>query len=540
MAGAYLAARHASFFNDHRAAAEYYIKALARDRQNPVLLENAVLAYTGMGDVDRAIPIARQMQIAGIESQVANMILMAGQLKSGDYQQALDDIDAGRSVGPLVDGLVKAWGYVALDDRDAALAAFDESSESTGLQAFGRYHRALALTVMGDYDAADAVFAGDDSGALRLTRRGRIAHAEVLSQLDRNGDALEVVTQNRGWQSDVGLRTLAEKLEAGETLPITIATSGVDGLAEVFYTVAGALRGEAADNYTLLYARIAEYLRPEHTDAVLLTAGLLESQEQYELATAAYDTVGRDHPAYLAAELGRAEALRLAGKQDAATEVLRQLTETHGALASVHITLGDVLRQQEMYQEAASAYDAAINLIGDPQENHWIVYYARGITHERTDQWEKAEPDFRKALELRPDQPQVLNYLGYSLVEMKTNLEEALDMIERAVAARPDSGYITDSLGWVLYRMGRYNEAVGHLERATELMPVDPIVNDHLGDAYWAVGRKIEAEFQWHRALSFDPEPKEAERIRRKLEVGLDEVLAEEGQPPLKLAADDG
>ena len=483
LAGAYLAARHASFFSDHRAAAEYNIKALARDRRNPVLLENAVLAYTGLGDVDRAVPIARQMQINGMDSQIGHMIILAGQLKDGSYEQALEDLEAGRSIGPLVDGLVKAWSLVAIGDMEAAATAFDEASSATGLQAFGLYHKALALASAGQFAEADAIFAGDQGAPLRLTRRGTMAYAQVLSQLDRNQDALEMITKAYGTDLDPGLRALFTNLEAGETIPFSQITTGQEGLAEVFYTVAGALRGEAADSYTLLYSRIAEHLRPDHTDAILLTAGLLESQKQFDLATETYDRVGRDDPAYHAAELGRAEALRRSGKPDAATEVLKQLTETHGTLPAVHVTLGDVLRQQERYDEASQAYDAAIELIEDPSENHWIVFYARGIAHERTDQRNEAEPDFRKALELRPDQPQVLNYLGYSLVEMQTNLEEALEMIQRAVAARPDSGYITDSLGWVLYRMGRYEEAVGHLERAAELMPEDPIDNAHLGDA---------------------------------------------------------
>ncbi|MEO1239893.1 MAG: tetratricopeptide repeat protein, partial [Pseudomonadota bacterium] len=170
---------------------------------------------------------------------------------------------------------------------------------------------------------------------------------------------------------------------------------------------------------------------------------------------------------------------------------------------------------------------------------HWVVHFARGITHEREDRWEEAEADFRKALELNPGQPQVLNYLGYSFVEMNTNMEEALELIEQAVEGRPDSGFITDSLGWALYRLGRYDEAVVHMERAVELEPVDPIINDHLGDVYWAVGRHREAEFQWHRALSFEPEEEDAERIRRKLEVGLDVVLEEEGAPALRMANDE-
>jgi Flp pilus assembly protein TadD len=157
--------------------------------------------------------------------------------------------------------------------------------------------------------------------------------------------------------------------------------------------------------------------------------------------------------------------------------------------------------------------------------------------------WEQAEADFRAALELRPNQPQVLNYLGYSLVEKQAKLDEALDMIKRAVIAEPESGYIVDSLGWVLYRLGRYEEAVEHMERAVELMPLDPVVTDHLGDVYWAVGRVREARFQWSRALSFiDEEDDTGEadpiRIRRKLEIGLDTVLAEEGAQPLRYASD--
>jgi Flp pilus assembly protein TadD len=208
------------------------------------------------------------------------------------------------------------------------------------------------------------------------------------------------------------------------------------------------------------------------------------------------------------------------------------------------VSLGDMLRHEERFAEATVAYDSAIALLGESEPGEWIVYFSRGITHEREDRWPEAEADFRTALELQPDQPQVLNYLGYTMVELQVNLDEALGMIERAVAAEPESGYIVDSLGWVLYRLGRYDEALMHMERAVELLPVDPVVNDHLGDVYWAVGRKREAEFQWHRALSFvgmgESTDADSDRIRRKLEIGLDAVLAEEGAPPLRVADDNG
>ena len=181
-------------------------------------------------------------------------------------------------------------------------------------------------------------------------------------------------------------------------------------------------------------------------------------------------------------------------------------------------------------------------MMTDPSDGKWFTLYARGITNERLGDWPAAEADFRAALELNPDQPQVLNYLGYSLVEKRIKLDEALGMIERAVEARPDSGYIVDSLGWVLYRLGRFDEAVDPMERAAALMPVDPIVNDHLGDVYWKVGRKTEARFQWHRALSFideDSAPEaDPDRIRQKLDVGLDAVLEAEGNDPVQVAND--
>ena len=205
--------------------------------------------------------------------------------------------------------------------------------------------------------------------------------------------------------------------------------------------------------------------------------------------------------------------------------------------------MGDVLRDQNNYSDAIPSYDRALELVPEDSRRRWFIHYARAIAHERLDHWELAEADFRAALELNPDQPQVLNYLGYSMVEKQINLDEALEMIERAVAARPDSGFIVDSLGWVLFRLGRYSEAVEHMETAVALMPVDPVVNDHLGDVYWSVGRTREAEFQWSRALSFvDPEDTDGEadpdRIRRKLESGLDAVLEAEGAEPLKVAND--
>jgi tetratricopeptide (TPR) repeat protein len=540
VAGPYLAGRHASVQNDFRAEAQYYARAIVAAPRNTALMESAILAYLSLGDIDRAAAVARRLFSLGAESQVANMAALAEGFWRENYDGLTEDLNAGISVGPLVDGLLAAWAAFGEGRVSDALASFDAVTETAGVEIFGLYHKALALALAGDFEGAAEILSGDAEGPLQLTRRGVLAYVQILSQLERNADAVELIDASFGTVLDEDVSRLRAALEAGDTVPFRAVTGPRDGAAEVFLVVAGALNGEANDRYTLLYARIAEYLRPGDSGAILLSAALLEELERYELATEVYSQIEADDPAFGAAELGRADALRRADRTEEAIEVLRNLTRLDPGNPEVHMTLGDALRRLERYDEASRAYDDAIALFETDVAAQWLAYFARGITHEREDRWALAETDFRKALELNPGQPQVLNYLGYSFVEMGINLDEALGMIEEAVEAQPDSGYIVDSLGWVQYRLGQYEKAVVNLEKATELMPVDPIINDHLGDAYWAVGRKIEAEFQWHRALSFEPEEKDADRIRRKLEVGLDAVLEEEGADPLTKVATDG
>lgn len=185
-------------------------------------------------------------------------------------------------------------------------------------------------------------------------------------------------------------------------------------------------------------------------------------------------------------------------------------------------SLGNILRGRKQFAEAIPFYDKALNLVGKPDKRHWVYYYARGTSYERIKNWPSAEADLKKALALYPDQPLILNYLGYSWVDQGLNLKEGMAYIEKAVALKPDDGYIVDSLGWAHFKLGRYKEAVRYLERAVELKPDDPVLNDHLGDALWRAGREREARYQWDQALSLKPEPEDLAKIKRKLEVGLD------------------
>ncbi|MBO9411584.1 MULTISPECIES: tetratricopeptide repeat protein [unclassified Ruegeria] len=539
--GAYLAGRQAIFQNDYSAAERYYAQALRADPENGKLLESVVVARLSLGQIKRALPVAQAIEELGMASQAARMAIAVNLLAQGELDEFLSRDPETQGIGPLVDGLLLGWAYVGQGAMTNAMEQFDTVATQDGLTEFALYHKALALASIGDFEGAEAIFAANGGVIARFTRRAALARTEVLSQLDRNADALAFLNEVFVAGSDPSIEGYEARLNTGETLPFTHVGSPQDGMAEVFFSVGAALSREAAQNYVLLYAQLAAFLRSDHVDAILLSAELLDGLEQYDLAVEAYLKVPATSSDYHAAELGRAEVLGRAGKTDAAAEVLQNLAAKSPDLPSVHVALADLQRREENYSAAVETYNTAIELIDSGVGGNWFLHYARGISHERLKQWDQAEADFRRALELNPDQPQVLNYLGYSLVERQEKLDEALDMIERAVAARPDSGYIVDSLGWVLFRLGRYNEAVEHMEHAVELMPVDPVVNDHLGDVYWAVGRAREAEFQWKRALSFiDPEDTDGEadpdRIRRKLEIGLDAVLVEEGAEPLKVA----
>jgi tetratricopeptide (TPR) repeat protein len=536
-AGAYLAGRQADSVNDFTTSARFLTKALLADPTNVVLQENGMRALIALGQIDRAVPIAQAMIDQGHDNPIAYLTLSMADVRARNWAELAAALDAGRNISPLVDGLSLAWAHLGTGDSTRAIASFDAVIAGEGMAAYGLTHKAYALASVGDFEGAEAIFR--ENPGLRFNRQSVIAYAQILSQLGQNDVAVAFMDRVFGNELDPGLTLLRADLAAGTSVAYSAVRTPAQGMADLYLLVASILKGDAPDEFTLLYTRAATYLWPENTQAILTTAGLLEELAQYDLANATYSLVSPDDPAFLAAELGRAEVLRSADRPDAAIEVLEALSRSYPDRPEVYAAKGDSLRQAQMFEEAKAAYGRALALYDDTSNVKWFIHYTRGISQHQLDEWPGAEVDFRAALVLRPDQPQVLNYLGYSLVERGEKMDEALAMIETAAAALPDNGAIVDSLGWVYFQLGRYDEAVLHLEQAASLEPLDPVINDHLGDAFWAVGRATEAQFQWQRALSFDPEEDDAMRIRDKLARGLDLVLIDEGAPPLRVANDD-
>ncbi|MBC6437069.1 MAG: tetratricopeptide repeat protein [Rhodobacteraceae bacterium] len=527
IAGSYLAARQAVIDGNHREAAFYLEQALITDPNDAELIGRAILAHAALGQWEHALNNAARLPDNAPRRELANLVELVELARQGEFAAAKGMIEAGRGVGHLADGLVLAWLHLGEGDKSAAVDGFTGLAKGEGgsLAEIARYHLALARAVTGDFEGADVILSGEAYGPLEATTRGIQTHAQVLVQLGQQDAALELLDNTISLTADPVLLELRELIVAYPARPYDFLIDAKAGVAEVFFSLAQGMGGDNGAALPLLYTRAAHRIDNEHSDALILAGDLLRQDGLPHLAADAYAEVRSEGPKGIAARLGQAEAMFDMGQGAAAAALLQDLAGMHPDLATVHGALGDVLRRQERFADAAAAYSDALVLMDPDQPRAWFLYYVRGISLERDNRWDEAERDFRRALALNPDQPQVLNYLGYSLVEQHRNLDEALDMIERAVAAEPQSGYIVDSLGWVLYRLGRFEDAVDPMERAVRLRPNDPIINDHLGDVYYRVGRRREAEFQWHRALSFDPTREEAARIRLKLELGLTRVL---------------
>ena len=523
--GNYLAGRHAQAVREMGAAIAFYSAVLAREPNNPDLLRRGFILHLAEGRVADALGLAGRMDAKdAARLGFPEFLRAADDIKNGRHAAAIKRLDALENDGlaTLVVPMLRGWAEMGRGDRAAAAKALNALAGKEGMQSFLDLHGAIIADVAGDWASAEANYGkviDDDGGAsLRLTvllgnlheRMGQTDKARTLYDafIARNPDSHLL---------DPAARRIAEKARP----PKAEIAGPAAGAAEALFGVAGSLRQQNARETALLFARMALHLRPDFPPNQVLIADILENDGRFADANAVYEGIAKDSPFHRATRPRIAANLDRMDRTDEAVGRLNALAAAEAKDIEPLVQLGDILRGRKRFKEAAAAYDRAFQRIPTLDRRHWSLLYSRGIALERSDQWPRAEADFLKALEFEPEQPYVLNYLGYSWIEKRQHLERATDMIRRAVALRPNDGYIVDSLGWVHYQLGDYAGAAKELERAVELRPEDPVINDHFGDALWRVGRRIEARFQWERALSLKPEPDQIEPIKKKLLEGL-------------------
>ncbi len=522
--GNYLAGRFAERQKDFAQAAAAFGRALDDFPDNVALIRRTFYLSLQAGQMDTALRLAHKLEESGTKVSTAQLLLAAESVANDDFanallrMEAMDREDLARYSVPLA----LAWAHAGANETSGALAALAPLDRESGFETLRQLHEAFIQDFAGQPGQAEKAYRaalGDDpaTGANRVVR----AYGAFL---ERGGRASEAAALYDGYtggdMNGLLFEAARERLAAGRK-PDPRIDSAASGMAEGFFDIASILPKERAGEIVLIYCRLALYLRPDFPLAQLLMADVYEGFGRYAEAAEIYRGIDQAGAYGWVARLRLSDDLYELGDVEGATALLRMMADERPERSDALVRLGNILRYEERYTESVVAYDRAVARIGEITGGNWTILYSRGISLERSRQWDRAEQDFLKALELEPDQPFVLNYLGYSWVEQGKNLAQARDMLERAVAQRQDDGYIVDSMGWALYKLGEFTDAVVYLERAVALHPQDPVINDHLGDAYWRVGRRDEARIQWRRALGLSPEDELRDQIQDKLEEGL-------------------
>ena len=521
--GSYLAARHASVERDANSASAFYLSALRTDPKNNELLDRAFISSVADGNIDEAVKLAERILTIDKSNRVARLVVGVQNLKLKKYAAA--QLNINQSIrGPITDlvaTLLSGWAIYGAGDTKAAVASIDKLSGPDWYPIFKDLHTGMMLDLAGkEKDAGtrlERAYKLDDS-MLRVAE----SYARWLS---RNKDDAAASGIYEAFDKKLARHPLVQEglreTKAGKKMP-PLVDSPQAGAAEALYGIGASLTRRGGEDLALVYLQLALYLVPNHPLALLSLADLYESVKKPQMAIKIYERVPSNSPLKRNAQIQLATDLDSADRSDEAIKILKNVTAEDPKDLEAIMALGNIERGRKKFADCAQTYSLGVDVLPPNSDKaNSIYYYYRGICEERSKQWSKAEADMRKALELQPEQPHVLNYLGYSWIDQGVNLDEGMKMIKRAVEQRPDDGYIVDSLGWAYFRIGNYEEAAKNLERAIDLKPEDPTINDHLGDAYWRVGRTLEAKFQWSHARDLKPEPDELPKIEAKIENGL-------------------
>ncbi len=522
-AGNYLAALIAGADRDTLAASTFFREALRFDPRNSELTERAFIASLSNGNMRESFALADRVLRSDPKNGLAWLVLATRSIQSRQWQaarEALNKSGGGRQ-RDVTAILLNAWTFAGQGDARRAVETLDRIKDDR-FASFRDYHAGLIYDLAGNGVEAGkrlkAAYEGEKT-SLRVVD----AYGRFLARQGQREEAKQVyLAFDRLLPRHPIVRAALSALDANKPLEPMVRSAG-GGAAEVFYGL-GAVGGQQNDSLAaMIYLRMSLYLQSDNGLAIVTLADIFERLKQYERALDVYELVPDTSPLHANAEIQAGLILDAMGRSDDALKQLDSIVAEAPTDIEALTTLGNLQRTRKDYVASAKTYTRVLEQVGTPTRGDWTLFYFRGIDYERSKQWPLAEADFKKALELFPDQPLVLNYLGYSWVDQGINLDEGLRLLRRAVSLRPDDGYVIDSLGWAHFRMGRFDEALRELERAIELKPGDPVINDHLGDAYWRVGRKLEAHFQWNHARDLKPEPEDLDRILKKIESGLED-----------------
>ena len=527
-AGNYLSAVIASSDRDTAGASLYFREALRADPRNVDLIERAFAATLADGDAPDAYTLAERLVLHEPTNSLARLALATRAIGEGQYPAARVQLSAGDAgkARDVTSTLLTAWTYAGAGELRHALDMVDRIRDPN-MTVFRDYHAGLMADALGNSIEAQRRLKqayNADKNTLRLAD----AYARFLARHNDPDGAKKIYEDfSRLIPNHPLIVAALADLKAGRPLA-PVVRNAKEGAAEALYGLGSAGTRQGDELAALIYLRLALILRPDHDLAAVTVANVLEDIKQDDAAIHAYYAVPEASPMHESADIQAAIELDATGNKEEAMTRMKAIVAAHPTDPDAWSALGSLQRSAKNFEDAAKSYDKAIELVGPPDRAHWTLYYFRGISLERSKQWPKAEADFKKALELFPDQPLVLNYLGYSWVDQGINLDEAFKMLRRAVDLKPTDGYIVDSLGWAHFKLGHFTEATQELEKAIELKPADPVVNDHLGDAYWRVDRKTEAHFQWNHARDMGPEPEDLPNILKKIESGLPDETAKD------------
>lgn len=522
LAGNYLSALIADSQRDTEAAAFFYREALKSDSRSPHLMQRAFMSMLAEGEIDDAAKLAQQILKRDPNNDVAQLTLAIRAIKLGKWSEARRYLQKGGRgrAADVTATLLTAWTWLGSNNPKRAIETVDRLKGEETFALFRQVHAGLIAALGNNQAEAEKRLQAAyeiDQRTLRLVE----IYARYMASQGKRTEALKFIDEfEKLLPRHPLVSSLRTRIEKGEPVKSAIPDAAA-GASEVLYGLGAAGNRQGDEMAAIVYLRYALYLAPNNVMATITLADIYDRLKQFESSNEVYLTIPKTDPMYRNAEIQVALNDEQMGKGDESIKILEKLVADFPNDTEAWMALGNVYRARKDFAKGVDAYTKALDTVSKPDVGHWPLYYFRGICYERTKQWPKAEADFKKALQLYPDQPLVLNYLGYSWIDQGINLDEGFRMLRRAVEQRPTDGYIVDSLGWAYYRLGRFEDAVRVLERAVELRASDPVINDHLGDAYWRVGRKLEAGFQWQHAKDLKPEPEDLEKIEQKLKSGL-------------------